>query len=184
MLHLINENSELKGRRFPLGTNLLAHLERVLAGYSGDKSVEGYKRLKNIISMADQGGIRYEEMKRIKNWFDTHQLAKNTDEYKLNGGEEMRVWVDSTLEKATNAVRDWKQAMKDAGQKNAFIRPHEKDRQNKRKNVPTLAKIQTKDAGKSVGDGKAVRYESKEGKIFVITEQQMQLIDKMILRKK
>lgn len=184
MLHYINENSELKGRRFPVGTNLQKHLEDTLANYKGNKSCEGFKRLRFLISMADQGGIRYEEMKRLKNWFDTHQLAKQTEEYKLNGGEEMRMWVDMTLSAATKAVKDWKQARKDAGEKNAFIKPHEKDRQNRRKNRPSMSKIKTDDASKSVYNGKSVRYESRDRKIFNITENQLRLLIEAIKKER
>lgn len=182
MLHLVNENSELKGRRFQIGTNLLKHLETTMANYNGDKSVEGYKRLHNIISMADNGGIKYEEMKRLKNWFDTHQLAKETEEYILNGGDEMRTWIDSTLNRATKAVKDWKQARKDAGEKNVFIKAHEKDRQNKRKNKPSVSKFKTNDTVNAIINNKAIRYESKSSKTVIINERQLAIIES-ILRK-
>ena len=179
MLHLVTENSELKGRRFPMGTNLKRHLESVMANYDGNKEVEGYKRLRNLISMTDSGGVSYEELKRLKNWFDTHQMAQQSAEYQLNGGEEMRMWVEATLSRATKAVKDWKTARKEAGESNAFIRPHEKDRQNKRKQKPTISKVQTSDAGKAMRDGETVKYESRQ-RTVKINGRQLSLIEAMI----
>ena len=180
MLHIIKENKDLKGRRFMIGPNLLRHLTDTLQNYNGDRNIEGYKRLNSLIDMANNGGVRYEEMKRIKNWFDTHDKARNTDEYKLNGGDMMRNWIDLTLNDATKAIRDWKQARKDAGEKNAFIKHHEKDRQSKRKNKPTTAKVQTNNAGKSIYNNNAVRYESKEERTLILTEEQLKCLKEKI----
>lgn len=162
-------NSELKGRYFPLGIGIRKHLENVLKNYNGDKSSEGYKRLNNILAMPN--GIEYNELKRIKNFFDNFEGNQQSPEYILNGGDEMRLWVDNTLNTATTAIKGFKQAKKDAGFNNAFIKPHEKDRQNKT-SKPTVSKIQTNNVGRNIANNTAVQYEAKTRNIY-ITETQL-----------
>ena len=158
MIHLLNEgNSELRHRKFALPDGIRKHLQNVLNSYNGDKTANGYQRLTNILKM---DGIMYNEMKRIKNFFDNYKGSDKSSEYVLNGGEPMKLWVDNTLYTATKAIRDYKQAKKDAGDKNAFIRHHEKDRQEK-KNKPTQVKFHTNDTGSSIADNTFMRYEGK-----------------------
>ena len=53
-----------------------------------------------------------------------------------------------------------KQARKNAGEQNAFRKTHTKDRQNKRKNKPTIGKFQTKNASKSISNNSFVTFNS------------------------
>lgn len=180
MIHLINEdgNSALKGRVFPLPKGIRKHLLQTLENYTGDKTVDGFKRLNNILSM--ENGIEYSEMKRIKNFFDSYKGPTESVEYLLNGGDAMRLWVDNTLGTATKSIRDYKQAMKDAGRKNMFIRHHEKDRQRK-SGKPTAAKIQTSNAGKAISNGETVRMESKQShRSIIITENQARQLKELL----
>ena len=157
MLHIITENNELKNRKFPIPDGVRKILQKTLKNYNGDKTIDGYKRLNNILSM---DGIAYNEMKRIKNFFDNYGGTDKSPEYILNGGDAMKTWVNNTLYTATKAVHDYKQAKKDAGIDNAFIRPHEKDRQNKKKNKPTQAKFKTNNLSSKMLDGNDIKYES------------------------
>ena len=172
MIHFIFEggNSELKGRFFPLGKGIRKHLEQTLASYDGDKTIIGYKRLNNILSM--ENGIAYNELKRIKNFFDNYTGSDKSVDYILNGGTPMKLWVDNTLNTATSAIEGFKQAKKDAGAENAFRKPHEKNRQTKPQK-PTVAKVQTANVVKGIHNNTAVQYESK---IIRISEEQMQSI--------
>lgn len=168
MLHLIFEgNQDLNHRTFPLAKGIRKHLQKTLNNYTGDKTIDGYKRLNNVLSM---DSIAYNEMKRIKNFFDNYKGTPESAEFILNGGKPMMNWVNNTLNTATKAVRDFKQAKKDAGISNAFIKPHEKQRQI-RKDKPTQAKIQTKDVAKKIGDNNAIRFENKQKRTIFITEQ-------------
>lgn len=184
MLHLLFEsgdgNSELKGRRFPLGKNIYAHLKETLDNYKGDKSVEGYKRLVNIISMNDnEGGILYNEMKRIKNFFDNYNGSKDSVNFILNGGEPMENWVRNTLNTAIETVKGFKQAKATGGLKNSFRKEHTKDRVVK---PPKETKIKMSDINKNLlnvaGSGFKITKPNKvkssvnEGKTFYITEEQ------------
>lgn len=169
-------NSELKGKFFPLGRGIRKHLENILRNYNGDKAVEGYKRLNNILSM--ENGITYEEMKRIKNFFDNFQGDTNSPEYILNGGQPMALWVTNTLNTATKGIKDFKQTKKDAGFKNAFIRPHEKDRQNSPGKV-TQAKIQTTNVNRNIANNTSIKYESKTREVYITETQLKDIYNKL-----
>ncbi|MCD8206497.1 MAG: hypothetical protein LUD72_01015 [Bacteroidales bacterium] len=142
---LTEENSELKNRSFPLTQGIRKHLEKTLEGYKGSRATDGWKRLNNLL---DFGALTYQEMKRVKNFFDNFVGDKSRADYVLNGGDAMRAWVDNTLATARQTVKDFKQAKKDAGMKNAFRREHTKDRA---KNV-------------------------SEGRTFVVSEAQVRLL--------
>lgn len=187
MIRFINEdgNKELKNRVFPLSNGIKKHLIQTLKDYDGDKTLDGYKRLKNILSMTN--GIKYGEMKRLKNFFDNYTGTPNSTEFILNGGEPMKLWVNNTLNTATTAIRDFKQAKKEAGFSNAFIKPHEKNRQTKKKNKPTQVKFKTNNLNKKVGDNSVMQYEnmikendSKQRKVICVTENQAKYIKKIL----
>ena len=160
MIHFINEggNSELKHRVFPLSKGIKKHLIDTLRNYRGDKTIEGYKRLNNLLSMTN--GISYSEMKRLKNFFDNYQGTDKSVEFLLNGGEPMKLWVNNTLYTATKAIHDFKQAKKDAGISNAFIKSHEKNRQSKKKNKPTQVKFKTNNVNKNISNNELLKFEN------------------------
>lgn len=170
MLHIINENNELKNRTFPLPEGVRKILQKTLDNYKGDKTIDGYKRLNNILGM---NTISYHEMKRIKNFFDHYNGSDESSEFILNGGEPMKTWVNNTLNTATKAVHDFKQAKKDAGISNAFIKHHTKDRQNKKKNKPTQVKFDTNNVTSKIASNTSLKYESKT---IVITDKQRNML--------
>lgn len=175
MLHLITEsNKELKNRTFPIPDGVRKILQQTLDNYNGDKTIDGYKRLNNLLSMDN---ISYHEMKRIKNFFDHYNGTDESAEFILNGGEPMKNWVNDTLDIATKAVHDFKQAKKDAGVDNAFIKPHEKDRQNHKKNKPTQAKFNV--TNRNMLNNTTIAYESKQHTIFITEEQSKMLKEAM-----
>lgn len=177
MLHLITEgNSELKNRKFPIPDGVRKILMSTLENYNGSKTVDGYKRLNNILEM---DAISYSEMKRLKNFFDNYRGTEKSTEFILNGGDSMRTWVNNTLKTATDAVENFKQAKKDAGIKNAFIKPHEKNRQTKKKNKPTNVKIKT--SNRNVLNNNTLTYESKTPKRTIcISESQLEYLQEAI----
>ena len=181
MLHLITENNELKNRTFPLPDGVRKILQNTLDNYKGDKTVDGYKRLNNILNMKS---ISYHELKRIKNFFDHYNGSNKSAEFILNGGEPMKTWVNNTLYTATKAIRDFKQAKKDAGINNAFIKSHFKNRQSKKKNKPTQVKYNTNNVNRNMLNATPMKYENiirdtvSENKhmTIIITEQQQKML--------
>ena len=173
MLHLLIENNELKNRVFPIPDGVRKILQQSLDNYNGDKTIDGYKRLNNLLS---SDNITYQEMKRIKNFFDNYKGTDESAEYILNGGEPMKNWVNNTLYTATKSVHDFKQAKKDAGINNAFIKPHEKNRQTKKKNKPTQVKFNTNNLGQKMMDNDALHYNESKKKTICITEEQSKML--------
>jgi hypothetical protein len=173
MIHLLTEgNKELNNRTFPLPKGIREYLTNVLHNYNGSKDVDGYDRLNNILQMKH---VTYQEMKRLKNFFDNFQGDVKSDEYQLNGGDALKTWVNNTLNTATSAIRNFKQAKKDLGIKNAFIKHHSKDGQTKSKFKPTQSKFKTKDLNIKIGKGEDIKYESKninKMRTICITESQ------------
>lgn len=181
MIHFINEdgNSKLRHRVFPLTKEIKKHLQNTLKNYNGDKSVEGYKRLCNLLSM--ENGIKYNEMKRLKNFFDNYNGSEDSVEFILNGGEPMKLWIDATLNLATTVTQNIKQAEKMANIKN--IRPTDvnntKDRQNKT-TKPTQIKAQTSNVNNSISDNNLFKFENKKiNKIICINEEQAKILKKI-----
>lgn len=172
MLHIITENNDLKNRTFPLPDGVRKILQKTLDNYNGDKTVDGYKRLNNILNMQT---ISYHELKRIKNFFDHYNGSDKSAEYILNGGEPMKTWVNNTLYTATKAIRDFKQAKKDAGISNAFIRSHSKDRQNKKNNKPTQVNFNVNNVNKNILNATSMKYENII-RTIVITEKQHKML--------
>jgi hypothetical protein len=96
-------NSKLEGKKFVIPNEILEHLKKTLSSYKGDENVRGYERLNTLIK---DGEVTYYVMKRIKNYFDSYVGDKYESEYLLNGGDKMKFWVDSTLNKAREFVNN------------------------------------------------------------------------------
>lgn len=112
-------NSKLQGKKWEIPKELHDHLKRTMRAYRGDENVEGYKRLNTLI---DNPVVSYEELKRIKNFFDSQSSntdymddKKQTTPFILNGGRKMKSWVDSTLGLARDTVSGNKKIKTDTG---------------------------------------------------------------------
>lgn len=152
MIHLLNESHDLSV--YPIPDGVRAHLQKVLDAYekSGrDRSIKGYKRLNNLLSM--KNGVYERELKRIKNFFDNYKGDKDSVEYILNGGDVMRSWVETTLYTERKAEKDFKQAKKEGGINNAYIKNHHKEKGLKT-TKPTHPSIETN----GIGTDSAVRF--------------------------
>lgn len=129
-------NSKLKNKYFKCPQSILKKMSKELATFKGDgNNSEGYSRAKKLIK--DNGKVTYEELKRIKNFFDNTEHEENDIEYRMNGGEDMKKWVENTLNTARNAIYYVKKSRMDAGEENMFKKTHSKD---KAKN-PTKVRI-------------------------------------------
>ncbi len=135
-------NSKLKGRYWNCPDYVLNTLQNAVNKYekirNKDGKTEGYERAKSIII---EKSITYEQMKRIKNWFDSYDGPWENWDFQLNGGKTMQNWVDSQLRTATTAVKNIKDAQKDTNPENTHIKSHEKD--NNKINKTTTLKMAT-----------------------------------------
>lgn len=105
-------NSELQGKSFDIDKKIGAHLKKIFNAYKGAKNVEGYKRLEEL---TNKDSVSYEQLKLIKNFFDTYNGDRKSTTYLLNGGTIMKNWVNSTLNDARDGVKNVKNSMSDIG---------------------------------------------------------------------
>ena len=162
-------NSELHGKHWSCPeyvTNALrTAVNRYEALNKNDKNSEGYKRAKGILN---NNLIEYSQMKRIKNWFDTFEGSNDDMEYRLNGGKTMHNWVDSTLNRETEAIKAPKKIKMETGLSNQFIKSHNKDinKVNRETLKMKLPKIH-KDISGQISRGKPVYEEVKKIKKLI-----------------
>ena len=90
---------------------------------NADENTEGYNRNKELQS---QKFITYKQLKRIKNFFDSFKGDQKEPSFILNGGVEIKNWVNDELRKMREYVKNTKTNKMNAGMMNQFIDPHEK----------------------------------------------------------
>ena len=88
-----------------------------------DENTEGYNRNKELQS---QKFITYKQLKRIKNFFDNFNGNQKEPSFILNGGVEIKNWVNDELRKMRDYIKNTKTNKMDTGMMNQFIDPHEK----------------------------------------------------------
>ena len=62
---------------------------------NSDTSIEGHKRNQEL---RDTGYVTYQQLGRIKNWFDNYDGDKTDAPFILNGADYMKNWVESTIQ--------------------------------------------------------------------------------------
>jgi hypothetical protein len=88
-----------------------------------DDSVDGFKRNKELQS---QQTIDYKQLKRIKNFFDSFKGNQNEPSFILNGGVEIKNWVNDQLRRMRDGIHMTKKHKSETGLQNQFIKNHEK----------------------------------------------------------
>ena len=89
-----------------------------------DKHGEGYKRNQELQS---QKSITYKQLKRIKNFFDSFKGKDVDHEFILNGGIEMKNWVNNELRRMREGIYTTKHNKSETGMQNQHIQTHSKD---------------------------------------------------------
>ncbi len=101
------------------------HLKLCFLNAKGaDENVEGFIRNKEL---QNKKYIDYKQLKRIKNFFDNYKGNENELPFVLNGGFEMKNWVNNELRKMREFEKLTNKNKMDAGMQNQFIQPHSKD---------------------------------------------------------
>lgn len=88
-----------------------------------DENTEGFNRNKEL---QNQNFIEYKQLKRIKNFFDNFDGNHTDAPFILNGGVEMKNWVNNELRKMREYGKMTKTNKMNAGMQNQFLKPHEK----------------------------------------------------------
>ena len=120
-------NNDLYGHTVPLPEEVVGYLGQCFDAAKGaDDSTEGYKRNKDL---RDKKEITYQQLKRMKNWFDNFNGSERDLPFILNGGHYVKGWVGTTL----GSMREGSQLSKEIKSTvlpNQFIQPHEKNNVN------------------------------------------------------
>lgn len=100
-------NSSLYGHIIQIPKEIIDHLticfDRVP---NSDSTVEGHMR---NLDLRREGQATYQQLGRIKNFFDNYNGNKEDAPYVLNGEDYMRNWVDTTLDSLRNGDQMTKQ---------------------------------------------------------------------------
>lgn len=117
-------NKDLYGNSVNLPEDVLKYLGDCFnAALGADDSTEGFRRNKEL---RDKGTVSYQQLKRMKNFFDNYNGHQNDLPFILNGGDYVKNWVNNTLTSMRDNVHRSKD-IKSVALDNQFISPHEKN---------------------------------------------------------
>ena len=117
-------NSKLYDNIIILPETLIKHLEQCFNSVNGDTKTEGYNRNQDLRKTKQ---ITYQNLKRIKNWFEAFNGRKEDAPFILNGGDRMYQWVNHALKQMRDSLNTGKKVKKDTGMLNQYIDNHQKD---------------------------------------------------------
>jgi hypothetical protein len=117
-------NKDLYDKKIELPEDVVGYLGQCFDAASGaNENTEGYKRNKEL---RDSGHTTYQQLKRMKNWFDSFNGRENELPFILNGGHYVKGWVDKTLGSMRDEV-DLSKEIKSTVLPNQYIQPHQKN---------------------------------------------------------
>ena len=117
-------NKDLYGHSVPLPEDVIGYLDQCHKSAIGsDDSTEGYRRNKEL---RDKREVSYQQLKRMKNWFDGFNGHDNDLPFILNGGHYMKNWVNDTLT-SMRGDKHLSKKIRSVAMDNQFIAPHEKN---------------------------------------------------------
>lgn len=117
-------NSNLYDRKAKLPQSLVDHLKSSFETVQSDSNTEGFNRNKEL---QENPVVSYQQLKRIKNWFDSYQGNNEDTPFVLNGGDRMKKWCHHVLDHWRSVDKDGKNRRAQGGMENQFIDNHEKD---------------------------------------------------------
>lgn len=116
-------NSKLYNNIVMIPDSLLKHLNDCFNSMQGDVNTEGWKRNQEL---RQQKQITYQQIKRIKNWFDSYSGNKEDAPFILNGGDRMKKWCDEALRIMRDSTSSSKKIKSDTGMQNQYLSSHYK----------------------------------------------------------
>jgi hypothetical protein len=117
-------NSDLYNNTAVLPDTLLKHLNNCFNSTQADSNTEGYNRNQEL---RQSKNATYQQIKRIKSWFDGYNGNKEDAPFILNGGDRMKNWCDEVLKVWRANVDGGKKIKSDTGMQNQYIDNHEKN---------------------------------------------------------
>ena len=120
-------NKDLYGNIVQLPEDVVEYLQQCFdSANTDDSTIEGFKRNQEL---RDSRETTYQQLKRMKNWFDNFNGLENDLPFILNGGHYVKNWVNDTLGGMRNNVYMGKK-VKSEVLPNQFIQNHTKDNLN------------------------------------------------------
>jgi hypothetical protein len=117
-------NKHLYDKKIEFPKEKREHLKKCFSKVkNADSNIEGFNRNKEL---QNKEFITYQQLKRIKNFFDNFKGNQNEPSFILNGGFEIKNWVNNELRKMRDFIGNTKKNKMDTGMQNQFIDPHEK----------------------------------------------------------
>lgn len=122
-------NSELYDKKFSVPSDVLKYIQTTLVS---NPTGEGVKRAKFIVK---NGVLTYQELKRLKNFFDYYNPQSDDKvRYALSGGDLMRAFVERTLASERHAVESGKKIKQDiTANPNSELKPYQTPRLDEEK---------------------------------------------------
>jgi len=119
-------NSDLYNNTAVLPDTLLKHLGDSFNSVQlqADSNIEGFNRNQEL---RQSKNATYQQIKRIKSWFDGYNGNKEDTPFILNGGDRMKNWCDEVLKVWRANVDGGKKIKSDTGMQNQYIDNHEKN---------------------------------------------------------
>jgi hypothetical protein len=120
-------NKDLYGNTVQLPEDVVEYLQQCFdSANTDDSTIEGFKRNQEL---RDSRETTYQQLKRMKNWFDNFNGLENDLPFILNGGHYVKNWVNDTLGGMRNNVYMGKKSKSEV-LPNQFIQTHTKDNLN------------------------------------------------------
>ena len=120
-------NKDLYGNTVQLPEDVVEYLQQCFdSANTEDSTIEGFKRNQEL---RDSRETTYQQLKRMKNWFDNFNGLENDLPFILNGGHYVKNWVNDTLGGMRNNVYMGKKSKSEV-LPNQFIQTHTKDNLN------------------------------------------------------
>ena len=88
-------NKDLYGKEIKIPVEIKNHLKN--SSMSIGETSENEEGAKRNEELQNKNSMTYQQLKRIKSWFDNYNGNKEDAPYILNGGDYMKKWVDDTL---------------------------------------------------------------------------------------
>ncbi len=117
-------NKDLYNKKVKVPDEIREHMRNSFNSINSESNDEGHKRNKEL---QDSDEITYQQLKRIKNYFDTYKGDVQEKSYILNGGDYMKNWVNETLRFLRDDIYNTKKNKSEAGLQNQFNKTHQKN---------------------------------------------------------
>jgi hypothetical protein len=117
-------NKNLYNKKIELPEDVIVYLKQCHDSAIGaDENTEGFRRNQEL---RNSGYVTYQQLKRMKNFFDNFTGQQDELPFILNGGDYIKGWVNNTLNSWRDNDKRGKE-IRSVVQPNQFIQPHKKD---------------------------------------------------------